>query len=209
MDEKLAELSASLDNQFYQGVAEPDKPNEFLLKLLGATTDAKFRDSSLEQAIRRGLVQSAFVRMSDKTEGKGIAKEMGDLYKKLCINEFKHDPGTVRVYVVGGRIYRALTPHADLDFVITVENPVSWLNLDTVRDEHELKKYRKFERIYNSQLRRLWESYELSAEGPAHEHILSPDIHNRGVGEQEARRQWAQDSQNPVHKRRAVLVYTC
>ena len=204
MREIVHAVSEDLDKQFPEGVAEPKNPSEFLLKLLGTTQDMKYSDdTSAEHAISRDFIQSAFIRIES------IAADIAKIYKDIYSREFEHDPGEIRIYVVGGRIKKDLGPSSDLDIVLTVEKPHPGLNLDSAARAGLVQKYRVAEKEFDAAIKTAWEAYGISVDFSGKTKKLWLDIHDRGLSEEEARREWAEKSNLPYGKRRAVLVYKC
>ncbi|MEK7155882.1 MAG: hypothetical protein AAB734_03310, partial [Patescibacteria group bacterium] len=111
MEDLTNKSKDATEKQFHEGVAEPNDPSGFLLKILGRTKDDPYHSYPEDQIpegetldtlraklpARRELMQSAFVRIQE------VASDMIRTYKEICKNN-GFEPGIVRLYVVGGRV---------------------------------------------------------------------------------------------------------
>lgn len=120
----------AIESPFRDGVAEPDDPNEFMLKTLGKTKDDSYESypedqippgenlDSLRAKLpkRREKMKSTLLKISE------ISRHMVNTYRTICERNGM-DPGRISVYIVGGRVREKPLQHSsDIDVVFTTEN---------------------------------------------------------------------------------------
>lgn len=207
----------AIERQFHEGVAEPDDPSEFLLKILGRTKDDPYESYPEDQIPegqtldslrgklpqRREEIQSAFVKINDI--GATIAKIYTDECKEL---DFK--PGIVRVYVIGGRVRQKPLQHSsDVDVIISVENDKQ--ALQPHKDDNWEVQFKKIEarKKFFKRLETYFESEHLverDAQGNSIGSLV--EVKGGGFSESELRADWARDLRDEGTTKNAVLIYS-
>lgn len=220
MKQGADEQDKGVEPYFHDGVAEPESPNEFLLKLLRETKDdpyASYPDipsgetlESLRAKVpdRRGKIKSVFERISQ------ITNHMAESYKSIC-NENQLDPGTISIYVVGGRVRRKPLLHSsDVDIVITVENESGGLqpnySLKNGDSQELIQKKTTARRQFVAALEKGFENLDLLEKDEKGEFtgwILEPKGY--GFADTATRQEWAEGvrAEGADTQQVAVLVY--
>ena len=209
----------TLEKQFHSGLAEPSNPSGFLQHLLSETKDNTYQEVPKDETAagetadslraklpeRRERIRSAFSNISE------IGSDVIATYKKICA-EKELNPGIVRLYIVGGRIYQKPLSHgSDIDVVITVDQPAQGLQpiYDMKNPEPDDLRYRKIEarRIFMKELETVLDKHDLlerTSDGSVEGWLLEP----KGYGFSDAivRAEWADSAEKGPAKQIAVLV---
>lgn len=218
--EGVNKSSDAIERQFPEGVAEPNDPSKFLLKILGRTKDDPY-DSYPEDQIpegetldtlrakvpaRRERIQSVLARISD------AAKEVVGAYRQICVEEGL-EPGRHRFYVIGGRIRQKPLQHSsDVDALITFENIAQALQPYRKLgggDELDIidKKIKARGRFFDA-AGKILGAYQFGEKDMNGKTGYLLEIKAGGVSEKSARENWTATSQLEDEKQQAVLIYS-
>ncbi len=207
-----------IERQFKDGVAEPEAPTEFLLKLLGRTKDDPYTALPAEAVAegeaadslraklpeRRARMERAFAQMSD------VSAEILAAYGEAC-KTVGFTPGEVRMYIVGGRVREKPLLHtSDIDVVFTTKNAKEGLQPDFSSDDPDLvKRKQKARAEFVKLIPAILEKYDLlerDSEGNVEGWFLEPKGY--GSSEAETRKKWTEQPEESGRKRIAILVNT-
>lgn len=200
--------------KFVDGIVEPEKPADFLLKLFDETPDDLYTEEfptnlipngetvdSLRRKLptRREKIRSVFSNIEERS------KQIADLYRGACA-EYDLVPKELKIYVVGGRIrQKPLQHNSDVNIVFTTDDQTTGLQPDH-NDPSELRKRKNSARIvFVDRLRNFLEEQQLMMSiGGDTNYIIQP----KGYGFTDAfvRDRWESDISS-LDDRRGVLVY--
>ena len=210
-----------IERQFHEGVAEPDDPSEFLLKILGRTKDDLYESYPVDQIpegetldtlrdklpVRREQMQSAFVRIRE------ISAEMVSVYRKVCARNGLN-PGKISLYVVGGRTrLKPLQHSSDIDVVFTAQNQSESLEPNysfKQGDSQELiQKKTALRKEFIKELEPILDRYgllEKDSDGEVTGWFVEPKGY--GVSDLQARKDWAEMARTSDSTRAAIRTHS-
>ena len=125
---KGIEKGSSIEVTKERGVILPEKPVEYLFELFKKTPDFLYTAVDIPDQQERDKKQADVQKHRERLEAAlphlpEIGRSYANLLRTFC-NELQLNPGKIRVYLVGGRVYgKPLAETSDFDLVLTVENP--------------------------------------------------------------------------------------
>lgn len=191
-----------------KGVLSPENPVKYISDLFKNTPDFVYTAADIPDQQEREKRQND-VRLNRKRLEAAVRHlpEIGHLYAKLLrtfCNELQLDPGKIRVYLVGGRVYeKPLMESSDFDLVLTVENPNQGLQATSADSWEQASKKRARYKDWSNASLAIGRQFGLNDQQEDFESSL---LEPKGMGLQTDAEFIADHAD--ANERRAVLLYS-